>query len=267
MIRLYDAHNHLQDERFEGRQHALIEEARHAGVVRMVVNGSCVDDWPAVARLALQFPDMVQPSFGVHPWYVHEQPADWLQRLETFLEEFPRASVGEIGLDRWKTDLPWDGQMETFRAQLDLAARMNRPASIHCLKAWGPLLETLEAMPRPARGFLLHSYGGAPDLVRRLAALGAYFSLPGYFLHDRKSKQLETFRTVPRERLLIETDAPDQLPPGSVIQHPLHSPSGSWLNHPANLAAIYTRAASAMGETPEAFARTIESNFLSLFGE
>lgn len=267
MIRLYDAHNHLQDERFGGRQAELIEEARAAGVARMVVNGSSAEDWPAVAELARRFPDIVQPSFGAHPWYIHEQPGDWVHRLEDALHEFPRAGVGEIGLDRWKPDLRWEGQREAFRAQLELAARLNRPVSIHCLKAWGPLIEALDATPRPACGFLLHSYGGAPDLVRRLADLGSYFSLPGYFLHQRKAKQFDTFRTIPRDRMLIETDAPDQLPPEAFILCPLRSESDEALNHPANLARIYTQAAAMMDEATAGFAKRIEKNFIALFGE
>ncbi len=267
MIRLYDAHNHLQDDRFGGRQEMLIKEARAAGVARMVVNGSGVEDWPAVAELARRFPDIVQPSFGVHPWYIHKQPSDWFQQLERYLHTFPRAGVGEIGLDRWKPDLEWDGQVEFFCAQLALAARLNRPASIHCLKAWGPMIEALETTPRPARGFLLHSYGGAPDLVRRLATLGAYFSLPGYFLHERKAKQLATFRRVPHDRLLIETDAPDQLPPERAIGFPLQSETNEPINHPANLASICEQAAAALGATQEDFARSIEQNVIALFGE
>lgn len=266
MIRLYDAHNHLQDERFGGRQDELIADARAAGVARMVVNGSSADDWPAVADLARRFPDIVQPSFGVHPWYLHEQPGDWFQQLEQYLHAFPRAGVGEIGLDRWKPNLLWDGQVESFRAQLALAARLNRPASIHCLKAWGALIDALEATPRPACGFLLHSYGGAPDLVPRLAALGAYFSLPGCFLHARKSKQLDTFRNIPIDRLLIETDAPDQLPPETAIRVPLQSETNAALNHPANLASIYTQAAAAMFAARDFFAKSIEKNFVALFG-
>lgn len=266
MIRLYDAHNHLQDERFAGCQDELLRTARDAGIVRMVVNGSGVGDWPVVADLAHRHPDIVHPSFGVHPWYVHEQPADWLARLARQLDAHPRAGVGEIGLDRWKPDLTWEGQEAAFRAQLQLAAERNRPVSIHCLQAWGPLVEILEAAPRPACGFLLHSFGGAKELVPRLAALGAYFSLPGYYAHERKARQRDTFRVIPPDRLLIETDAPDQLPPESCIAHPLAAADGTPLHHPANLSAIHAFAARTLDLSPDALAARVESNFIRLFG-
>ncbi|MCO5068750.1 MAG: TatD family hydrolase [Kiritimatiellae bacterium] len=72
MIRFFDAHNHLQDDRLADRDW-LVATAHSAGVARMVVNNATVEDWPLVAELAQRFPDIVQPSFGLHP--LHEQPA------------------------------------------------------------------------------------------------------------------------------------------------------------------------------------------------
>src|SRR5258706_15363205 len=95
----YDAHNHFQDGRFGNQQDALIAEARKVGVRKMVVNGSCEEDWPQVLALAKKFPEVI-PSFGYHPWYVKERTADWQKTLVNFLDGTPSA-VGEIGLDRW----------------------------------------------------------------------------------------------------------------------------------------------------------------------
>jgi TatD DNase family protein len=266
MIRLFDAHNHLQDERFAGHANRLLDEAQSAGVAAMVVNGSGADDWPTVAALARAHPGVVIPSFGVHPWYVHEQPADWMDRLRDWLDEFPEAGVGEIGLDRWKPGLPWDGQRDLFEAQLRLAAERNRPVSIHCLQAWGPLVESLEQTPRPARGFLLHSYGGSAELLNRLLPLGVYISFPGYFAHERKTRQQEIFRHAPIDRLLIETDAPDQLLPDSLATHQLADSAGRAINHPANLAAVYAFVAQLRGLSVAELAGRVEENFRRLFG-
>jgi TatD DNase family protein len=231
----------------------------------MVVNGSCEEDWPEVRELARRFPEKVLPSFGVHPWHVHERTERWLERLVEFLDAAPSA-VGEIGLDRWKPGLVYDGQEEIFTAQLRLAAERDLPASIHCLQAWGRLHDLLRAGPRPARGFLLHSYGGPVEMVAPLARLGAYFSFPGYFAHERKERQRDAFRAVPRERLLIETDAPDQLLPDELNAFPLvDSATGKALNHPANLGAVYRFAAEMLGESLDELAAQVAENFQRLF--
>ena len=288
-MKFYDAHNHLQDDRFGGRQAELISACGCEGVACMVVNGACEADWPQVLALGEEAPRIraaatpatpngdeqsasgashprILPSFGYHPWYVHERTGDWLKQLTSFLDKIPSA-VGEIGLDRGKPDLPYEGQEEVFSAQLRLAAERNLPVSIHCLQAWGRMHEILKTGPRPARGFLLHSYGGPKEMVKSFADLGAYFSLPGYYALERKERQREAFRHVPPERLLIETDAPDQSLPVERNRFPLMDAAGGKpINHPANLPAVYAFAAELFGEQLEALGARVEANFFRLFG-
>lgn len=279
-----DAHNHLQDERFGGRQENLLAEAVAAGVGTMVVNGSCESDWPAVAALAERHAEVI-PAFGWHPWYLGERSAQWLPALRHWLTTVPGSVIGEIGLDRWMIDQPerWRRyrdetapdpteppglaeQEEVFVGQLRLAAELERPVSLHCLQAFGRLLELLKAGPLPRPGFLLHSYGGPAEMVPVFAKLGGYFSFPGYFLQERKARQRDVFRHVPAERLLVETDAPDQLPPDAFQRHPLKSPGGRPLNHPANLAAIYSGLATFLAIPVEELSDQVAQNFQRLFG-
>lgn len=262
-MKYYDAHNHLQDDRFAGRQTEILAACENAGVARMVVNGACESDWPQVLQLARES-RTVLPSFGYHPWHLHERTPGWLANLEKFLDAAPSA-VGEIGLDRWKPGLPYEDQEEIFLAQLRVAAERDLPASIHCLQAWGRMLELLQKNPLPERGFVLHSYGGPVEMIAPFAKLGAHFSFPGYFLQGRKLRQRETFKAVPRDRLLVETDAPDQIPPPEKILHPLADADGRSLNHPANLPAIYAGLADFLGETTESLAACVQKNFERLF--
>jgi len=263
-MKLFDAHNHLQDDRFAGKQAALLAECQKRGISRMVVNGACESDWPKVLALARTHP-LVLPSFGYHPWHIHERSANWENELLQLFDAIPSA-IGEIGLDRWKPDLPYDGQEEVFLTQLRLAATRNIPASIHCLQTWGRLHELLRNHPRPDCGFVLHSFGGPSEMIPAFAKLGAYFSFPGYYLHPRKNRQRETFRKVPPDRLLIETDAPDQPLPDDKNHFPLQDPAGKPINHPANLTAVYEGLAEFLGEKPDALAARVEENFNRIFG-
>ncbi len=284
MTGCFDAHNHLQDERFGGHTEALLSMARQSGVQRMVVNGACESDWPDVARLARSHP-MVLPSFGLHPWYVGERSPDWRDRLRSHLIECPESGLGEIGLDRWMLDNPdrWRcyrgadcafagepatlaEQEDAFSTQLDLAVELNRPVSIHCLQAFGRLRELLGAKRMP-HGFLLHSYGGPAEMIPEFTRLGGYFSFPGYFLHARKSRQRDVFRKVPFDRLLVETDAPDQLPPAEYAPHPCSRTDGRPLNHPANLPAIYAGLATVLDRPLGELQEQVACNFRRLFGE
>jgi len=284
-MRYLDAHNHLQDERFEGRQEVLIAECRAAGVVRMVVNGACAEDWPAVVGLARRHPDLIRPSLGWHPWYLHERGEDWEREFEEWLDRESDAAVGEIGLDRWILEQPaairarhapglagieptaLEEQERAFRLQWRAAVERGRAVTVHCLRAWGRLVEVLRSEKLPQRGFLLHSYGGPVELVPVLAGLGAYFGFPGYFLHAGKERQRMAFRQVPPDRLLVETDAPDQIPPNGFIRHPLKETGvGRGVNHPANLGTIQAGLAGVLGMGEEELAERMEENFGRLFG-
>ena len=264
-LRLFDAHNHLQDERLAAHREAIVASLPDAGVVKMVVNGSCEADWPEVLELAKKYPAVI-PSFGYHPWYVGERTPDWQKILTRFLDATPSA-VGEIGLDKWIKDSDFAAQKEVFLWQLRLAAERNLPVSIHCLQAWGTLLETLQHNPLPKCGFVLHSFGGPREMIAPLAKLGAYFSLPGYFAHELKQRQRDTFKSVPNDRLLIETDAPDQCLPEERVEFKLpDSSNGKPVNHPANLRAVYRFASELLAVPEEKLAVQVEENFRRVFG-
>src|SRR5229473_3374259 len=94
---LYDAHNHLQDERLAEVREAAMLNLRRENVRIMVVNGSSETDWPAVLELAQTYPEVI-PSFGYHPWYIKERSTAWEQTLERYLDQVP-SGIGEIGLD------------------------------------------------------------------------------------------------------------------------------------------------------------------------
>jgi TatD DNase family protein len=255
-----DAHNHLQDPRL-GDPGPVIAVMRAAGVDRCVVNATRESDWAAVEKLALDYPDLIVPAFGIHPWQAHTATSGWQDRLQILLEKHPRSSIGECGLDQWVSHPPLETQQPVFRDQLALAREMNRPLTIHCLKAWGPLFDAFAQCPPPDR-FLMHSFGGSIETARRLIPLGARFSFSGYFLHERKTATLEVFRQLPRERILLETDAPDMRPPDSATSHPLPED----LNHPANLPRIGQALAAALGMSPARLAELTHNNAALCFG-
>ena len=80
-MKLFDAHNHVQDDRLSPYLGDVMERARAAGVVAMGVKGCCEADWPRVVRLTEDHAG-IHPSFGLHPWFIADRSAGWLQTLE-----------------------------------------------------------------------------------------------------------------------------------------------------------------------------------------
>jgi len=256
---MIDCHLHLQDPRFAEALPGIMETVRALGIRRLVVNGTGPHDWDAVERLAATYPEVI-PSFGLHPWKVGTEPQGWLEDLEDRLLRHPAGGVGEIGLDRWIRGHDLERQKIAFLAQLKLAERLGRALSIHCLQAWGSLLEILQKHS-PRVGLLLHSYGGPAEMVERFVELGAFFSLSGYFFQPGKSGKLAVFDEVPRDRLLLETDAPDMMPPPEWRRFNLPGAIGASLNHPGNLPAIRDATATHFSMTPEALDELVNRNF------
>jgi len=254
-----DAHNHLQDPRL-GDPGPVVAAMKRSGVIRCVVNATREADWTAVENLATGEPDFIVPAFGIHPWHAHTAGAGWQEKLRSLLARHPQASIGECGLDQWVTDPSTEIQRPVFIDQLRLARELDRTLTIHCLKAWGALFDCFAEAPPPPR-FLMHSFGGSIETARRLLPLGAFFSFSGHFLHPRKSAVLDVFRQLPHDRILLETDAPDMLPPSEVIAHPL--PENH--NHPANLSAIGDALAAALAMTPEDLAEITRDNTRRIF--
>lgn len=279
---LHDAHNHLHFTELGAHRERILDAwTRTAGPSGlMMVNGTHPDDWPAVATLAATAP-CIRPAYGLHPWDAGApRPPDWLADLEARLLADPAATIGEIGLDRWLLDArpddprlagvvraPIESQTTVFLAQLAIAARHQRAASIHCLRAHAQMLELLRRHPRPAPGFLLHAYSGPAELVPAFAELGAYFSFNTAFLDEaRHAATRAAFHRVPPERLLIETDAPAMPPPHVWRTHRLPGDlHGAPLNHPANIEVALLGLATLRGEDPAVLARQLAANFHTLF--
>ncbi len=155
-------------------------------------------------------------GLGIHPQALPELPAAEVNAGLDALPERLRAAgacaVGECGLDgpSAKLGVSMERQQEVLRAHLEIARDLGLPVILHCLKAHGALLALLEGFG-PLAG-VMHSYSGAAELVPRYLALGLHLSFGGPVTYPGARKPPGAAAAVPDDRLLIETDAPDQVP-------------------------------------------------------
>jgi TatD DNase family protein len=122
-------------------------------------------------------------------------------------------AVGECGLDGASVaaGASLERQVRVLGAHLALARKYRLPAVLHCLKLHDPLLALLREEPLPAGG-ALHSYSGGAEQVRAYLALGLHFSFAGPVTYEGARRPIAAVQAVPPDRLLLETDAPDQTP-------------------------------------------------------
>lgn len=233
-MRFFDAHNHIQNYGTPAVADAAMRAAETAGVEGMLCNATGPGDWESVLALAGKYKG-VTPCFGLHPWFLKEGAPGWLEKLEELLLRVP-SCVGEIGLDGGKNAASPARQAAVFTAQLRLAKKLGRPASLHCVKAWGRMLETIKAeQPGP---FMFHSYGGPLEMMPEFTGLGAYFSFSGAIMDGKREKLRRALLAAPADRLLFETESPEPDAPG-------------WRAGPAGITEVVAAAAAALGR-PEA---------------
>jgi len=211
-----------------------------------VAVGTSPDDWGAVLDVAARDP-RAHPAIGVHPWYLAGCAVGWEVELRRLLVAHPAASVGEVGIDRAARAIAGlDEQVAAFRAQVALAAALDRAVSVHAVRAHDDVVRVLRTAAVPRRGVLLHGYAGPAQLVPALAAVGCRFSFaPGL---EASPARVAAFAAVPADRLCVETDAPSR---GRV---------------PEDLAGAYRALAAIRGIPVEALASDVAATFTALFG-
>lgn len=297
-MKLFDAHCHLQDPRILNKAPKLISTALDSGLLNFAVNGVSEKDWHLVKEMGDKYPSVI-PCFGVHPWYVPHRSPNWFTTLKEFFETTPSAAVGEIGLDKGSKgrEIDFNDQIEVFRQQLQLAKELKKPASVHCVRAFGDLLHIVKDIGPFPDGLLLHSYLGSAEMVPEFVKSGAYFSLSGYIMPMKVQKAKKMLKTIPLERILLESDAPDALPhlelsslflvdedpslPQEIFAHGRTAASNvstssdtsrdasslpkDMLNHPANIHNVLDYVANLLEISKEELAEISYKNSIRLF--
>jgi TatD DNase family protein len=211
-----DTHCHLDAGAFGADRDAVVDRARAAGVTDLVVPAVGPDGWEALRALAAATPG-IHFGLGVHPQLLPAlDPAGdeaRLAALDAALARGGAVAVGECGLDgpAVAAGAPLERQVAVLRGHLALARRHGLPVVLHCLRAHEPLLALLAEEPLPAGG-VVHSYSGSAEQVAAYVRLGLHLSFAGPLTYEGARKPVAAARAVPRERLLLETDAPDQTP-------------------------------------------------------
>ncbi len=207
-MRLVDVHCHLQASVFNGKLDRVIDRAVNNEVVRIINNGTCPDDWNKCIEIGLQY-EMIRTALGIHPWYIPNNYAEGLITLETVKRI---SAIGEIGLDKRHTKIPYNIQREVFEKQLIIAKERNLPAIIHCITDYQDLLEIFKKIGLPEKGCVLHAFNGNKETAEAFAKYKVYFSIGGVVTYRDSKKREEMIKSIYPEKFLMETDSPD-LPP------------------------------------------------------
>ena len=244
-----DSHCHLQKRHLSSIIDDMMERARKAGVARMFCNATREEDWQAVIDLATGEFGVI-PFLGIHPWFAETAMTGWEERLQVLLKQIP-AGIGETGLDKCcRAD--FGRQQQIFLIQLQMASELKRPLVIHCVRAWGRLLEILEQFADPLPRMMIHTFAGSRETLQRLLRLGCFISFSGRLVTD--SKVHPCFLATPLANLLLETDSPGR----PFARDAIHGAGTT--DEPAAIAKLYELAATMRGILLDEFRQEMWKN-------
>jgi len=252
---LIDTHTHLDDSRYDSDRDLMVARARDAGVEHMITIGCDLATSRAAVALAEQYP-FVYASVGVHPHEVKHIADGWYEELRRLAGHKKVVAYGEIGLDYHYNHSPAVEQRDRFREQLHLARQLRLPVVIHTREAQEDTVQILKEEWSPELGGVFHCFSGDAWLAQDALDLGFHLSFSGILTFQNAGMLRDIAKTVPLDRLLIETDCPYLTP----VPHRGKRNEPAYVRHVAEtLATIFD------GTDIEAVAKHTSTNARRLF--
>ncbi len=238
----------------------VMQRALDAGVRQMVVTGTSLAASAAAIALCERYPDRLVSTCGVHPHHASEWDGATLAELER-LARSPRVrALGETGLDFNRNYSPRDAQERVFERQLELGASLGLPLFCHQRDAHQRFVELLRAHRDRLLRVVVHCFTDSENALADYLDLDCYIGITGWICDERRGIELQRLvRSIPAERLLIESDAPYLLPRN------LEPRPASRINEPAYLPHILREVARHRGEDPTRLAAQTHENSVRFF--
>ncbi|WP_237481648.1 TatD family hydrolase [Lichenibacterium dinghuense] len=256
-MNLTDSHCHLDFPEFSPELDAVVERARAAGVTRIITISTRVARHADIAAIAERFPDVFF-TVGTHPLQAGEEPDVPVERLVELSRHPKCVGIGEAGLDYHYDAAPRDVADRVFRTHIRAARESGLPLVIHSRDADADMAATLEdEMARGRFEAVLHCFTSSMELARTGLELGLFVSFSGVATFKNSEALRDVARTVPLDRMLVETDAPFLAP----------VPHRGKRNEPAFVAQTARVLAEVKGVDPETFAAATSANVDRLFSK
>ena len=253
---MFDAHCHLDLSEDTASEDWL--SAHQRGVRQAVLAGVDSAGWQRQALLCRKHACLVRTA-GLHPWAVARMTAEELKTslealtAELELKDAQLVGVGELGLDRSHQlkqagGLQYAQQIQAFEAQAALALELQLPVVLHVVRSQGHALDLMRSLGSFPAGGMVHAFSGSKECAEAWLKQGFHISIHPQICSPRAQRVRSVAQMIPSDRLLVETDSPDQAP------------------SPANLIDVIRAVASARSQTPDFIAKITADNARRLFG-
>jgi TatD DNase family protein len=203
-----DTHSHVYLDAFREDLNEVIQRSKEAGVERILLPNIDLESLPGLLNLCELDPTLFRPMIGLHPCDVFENYKEVLATLETYISQCNPIAIGETGLDLyWKKD-NIELQIASFEIQIKWAKKYQLPLVIHARDSFEEIFEVLDRHNDSTLRGVFHCFTGGKQEIEKVNSYGNfYFGIGGSSTYP-KNNYREILPFIPREKLLLETDAP-----------------------------------------------------------
>jgi TatD DNase family protein len=252
-MNIVDTHAHLDMPEFEADLTQVLQRAGEAGVRQIICVGTTLDSSRRCVKLSRQHPNRIYATVGIHPNYCCEpgEDADELERLATLPQV---VAIGETGLDFHHDYASQEQQERFFRRHIRLSLSVGKPLIVHARKADERTIAIMAEEAQMIHG-VRHCFDSSAQIAAGYLERGLHIGFGGIITRAGHKKLKRAARTVPDERLLVETDCPYMTPRGAE----------SGRNEPAFIRGTVRALAGLRGRSDDTIAEVTSRNARRLF--
>jgi TatD DNase family protein len=205
---MIDSHCHLDHEPLLNNLSEIIKRSKEAGISKLLTICTTVESFDRIKKI-IKIDSMIYGTFGIHP---HETGESLLIDKNYIINQLNQneriIGIGETGLDFFYNHSDKERQIDSFKSHIEASIDLNIPIIIHSRNAEVETYEILKSYKSEKLKILMHCFTGSLNFAKQLLELGAFFSASGIITFKNSIKLQETFKNIPLDKLLVETDSP-----------------------------------------------------------
>ena len=251
---MIDSHCHLDHEPLYENLSAVINRSKEIGITKLLTICTTLESFENIKTI-VEKDKMIYGTYGIHPHETANNKVDKQTIIRSVNENEKIIGIGETGLDFFYNYSDQERQIISFKAHIEAAIELNKPIIIHSRKAEKETFEILSSYKNKKLKILMHCFTGSLEFSKKLQTLNAFFSASGIITFKNSTDLQNTFKTIPLEKLLIETDSPFLAP----------IPMRGKKNEPSFIKYTLEKLSSLKVITDEKMSKITTDNFNKLF--
>ena len=251
---MIDSHCHLDHEPLYGNLSDIISRSKEIGITKLLTICTTLNSFENIKTI-VEKDQMIYGTYGIHPHETMTNQVDKKTIIKSVKENVKIIGIGETGLDFFYNHSDKGKQINSFKAHIEASIELEKPIIIHSRNAEKETFELLNSYKNENLKILMHCFTGSLEFSKKLLKLDAFFSASGIITFKNSTDLQNTFKTIPLEKLLIETDSPFLAP----------IPMRGKKNEPSFIKYTLERLSAIKETTVESMSKITTDNFNKLF--